>query len=240
MVRSIQPAKVCNQPGCDSKMYSKGLCSKHYGRNRVLGDPRGVITQCSACGHVFWSLHRARLFCGLECERSARVYSNRSRAENTPKQYQEYHAAYRAANRETLRLNATVYNTKKRVVHRASSEAYRKLHPNYSQEYRARRPDVVLRRTARHRLKKKGLPVDVKRVSARYLFKMLSRYHWECAYCSVSLPEGFHWDHVVPLSRGGTHSEGNLLPVCPPCNLSKSGNLLTEWRKRRPVVWGAT
>jgi 5-methylcytosine-specific restriction endonuclease McrA len=37
-------------------------------------------------------------------------------------------------------------------------------------------------------------------------------------------------DHVVPLTRGGTHDPANLLLCCKPCNSSKSFKLLSEWR----------
>lgn len=40
-------------------------------------------------------------------------------------------------------------------------------------------------------------------------------------------------DHVVPLSRGGRHSIGNILPACESCNLSKHASYLVEWRRRQ-------
>lgn len=42
-----------------------------------------------------------------------------------------------------------------------------------------------------------------------------------CAYCGVELGDDWHFDHVIPLSRGGTNWPGNLRPSCPGCNLSK-------------------
>jgi hypothetical protein len=44
-------------------------------------------------------------------------------------------------------------------------------------------------------------------------------------------------DHVVPLVRGGTNYEGNLVPACRKCNSSKAAWLLTEWKYgRKPAV----
>lgn len=37
-------------------------------------------------------------------------------------------------------------------------------------------------------------------------------------------------DHIVPIARGGQHSEGNLQPLCKKCNSSKKDKLMTEWR----------
>lgn len=62
-----------------------------------------------------------------------------------------------------------------------------------------------------------------------------------CAYCTKPATTV---DHVVPLVRGGTNYEGNLVPCCKSCNSSKSGALIVEWRTGRrlprmtkPVTW---
>lgn len=62
-----------------------------------------------------------------------------------------------------------------------------------------------------------------------------------CAYCERMADT---IDHAVPLVRGGTNYEGNLVPACRRCNSSKAGWFITEWRtgKRlpsmaRPVTW---
>ena len=46
-----------------------------------------------------------------------------------------------------------------------------------------------------------------------------------CEYCRMhqSLQGGtFHLEHIVPLSRGGASTEGNLALACPGCNLRKT------------------
>lgn len=41
-----------------------------------------------------------------------------------------------------------------------------------------------------------------------------------------------HMDHVIPISRGGTHGEGNLQPLCQRCNTSKGNKFMMEWITR--------
>jgi hypothetical protein len=38
-------------------------------------------------------------------------------------------------------------------------------------------------------------------------------------------------DHMIPLSRGGSHGIGNLTPMCRGCNSSKGAKTIAEWRK---------
>lgn len=61
--------------------------------------------------------------------------------------------------------------------------------------------------------------------------RLLRRFDYRCAYCGERT-EKLTRDHVVPLSRGGTHSIGNILPACWPCNSSKRASTLTEWKRR--------
>lgn len=44
--------------------------------------------------------------------------------------------------------------------------------------------------------------------------------------CNPSRPVGF--DHVVPFSKGGKHSAGNMVVCCPRCNRLKSDSAPTE------------
>lgn len=48
-----------------------------------------------------------------------------------------------------------------------------------------------------------------------------------CTYCD-RLADTI--DHTVPLVRGGTNYEGNLVPCCRYCNGSKGGRTVMEWR----------
>jgi 5-methylcytosine-specific restriction endonuclease McrA len=50
-----------------------------------------------------------------------------------------------------------------------------------------------------------------------------------CHICGKQLPGNeCHIDHIIPLSRGGTHTLGNLAPACPVCNRTKSNGTLEE------------
>lgn len=40
-------------------------------------------------------------------------------------------------------------------------------------------------------------------------------------------------DHVLPVSRGGTHAPTNLITACRRCNVARGDLLLSEWRGAR-------
>lgn len=56
----------------------------------------------------------------------------------------------------------------------------------------------------------------------------------KCFYCSSV--DNITFDHVVPLSKGGRHSIGNLLPACMKCNTSKGNKFLIEFLQYRKAV----
>jgi 5-methylcytosine-specific restriction endonuclease McrA len=53
-----------------------------------------------------------------------------------------------------------------------------------------------------------------------------------CYYCDAELPvSAIHFDHIIPLSKGGIHAIENLCTSCPDCNLSKWNKLVSLWQK---------
>ncbi len=52
-----------------------------------------------------------------------------------------------------------------------------------------------------------------------------------CYYCGMALVrEQVTMDHVVPISRGGRSTPGNLVPACKTCNEQKRSLTAVEWQ----------
>lgn len=123
--------------------------------------------------------------------------------------------AWRAANADRVKRNALEWSRRNRESVYARTAAYKKENPQRVIEWNHRRR--ALQRGSGVRL---VTQVDLERLKIRY--------GGRCAYCGGSGKMTI--DHVIPLSRGGAHSIGNLLPACGFCNFSKGSKLLIEWR----------
>ncbi|WP_339138303.1 MAG: HNH endonuclease [Candidatus Electrothrix sp. GW3-4] len=50
-----------------------------------------------------------------------------------------------------------------------------------------------------------------------------------CHYCQRKFPvKELTMDHIIPLSRGGRSTKGNLVPCCKTCNTAKKTDLPPE------------
>lgn len=99
-------------------------------------------------------------------------------------------------------------------------------------EYARRNPHVG--QAAKRRRKALAANTGTFRITGKDWLRLCRQFDHRCAYCDRKRP--LTMDHVVPLTRGGRHSIGNLLPVCASCNASKSNRFLVEWRYGRKAV----
>lgn len=77
------------------------------------------------------------------------------------------------------------------------------------------------RRQHAHSRKRNVLPLPV--FAQEYLLDLTDS---RCAYCQAPATA---WDHIVPVSKGGNTTPGNILPACTSCNSSKGNRDVWEW-----------
>ena len=126
----------------------------------------------------------------------------------------EYKHAWYQANKERLlgesavRYAANPSKVKARVTVRQKAKA--KDINAYHRAYRVAHREKVNRWARRYKDRKRGVitPGYEERIRAM-----------PCAWCKAAPPSEV--DHVVPLSKGGMHEDGNLQPLCRSCNGSK-------------------
>jgi 5-methylcytosine-specific restriction endonuclease McrA len=54
---------------------------------------------------------------------------------------------------------------------------------------------------------------------------ILKIQEYKCAICFIDVSNGYHVDHIFPLSKGGKHEPSNIQILCPPCNLRKAAKI---------------
>jgi len=63
-----------------------------------------------------------------------------------------------------------------------------------------------------------------RKIGARARYEVLRHCEFACFYCGEQPPAKLVIDHVVPVAKGGTDDEWNLVAACQPCN---AGTTLT-------------
>jgi 5-methylcytosine-specific restriction endonuclease McrA len=91
-------------------------------------------------------------------------------------------------------------NRNKDTVYAANSE-WRKAHPDWERAKNARR-----RAAGGYR--------------PEFVGQRIAAQANSCFYCFGDLTE-YHVDHFLPLNKGGTNNEDNLVIACPSCNCKK-------------------
>ena len=82
---------------------------------------------------------------------------------------------------------------------------------------------ILCELTARRRARLMGC--SVYKITKKEIIRL---YNSPCIYCGGKKQTTI--DHIIPLSRGGSHSVGNIVPACISCNSSKNAKLVIELR----------
>jgi hypothetical protein len=128
---------------------------------------------------------------------------------------------------------------KKELKERTCKECAKKFIPEYGNKRRAfcsqdcndRYGERVGKATRRARMYDAG---EIENFDPRYI---LIRDGWKCYICGCKTPKKLRGtkepnapevDHVIPLARGGGHTEQNVRCICRQCNNKKGAKLLSE------------
>jgi len=73
--------------------------------------------------------------------------------------------------------------------------------------------------------RRKKAIVPSRPVTAEDWIEILENHKHRCFYCHRRMMR-LTIDHVIPLSKGGTHTKENLVPACQSCNSRKSNKIV--------------
>ena len=84
-----------------------------------------------------------------------------------------------------------------------------------------------------HSKKTKALKKNniVENVSPSDFTNICNKFNNQCAYCGIIFNniKEIEIEHVIPISKKGSHSVNNIVPSCKKCNASKKAQLINEW-----------
>jgi len=163
-----------------------------------------------------------------------------------------YMKAYRAANLEKVKAGQRDHyaRNRDRVIEKVKAYAFENKDrvkaakaKRYDQTREARQAKIKEWQTKnpeKHRESVRAATLNrvarKAKAPGKYTVKDIRRLYDEqngkCPACDVSLLDGYHVDHVVPLSKGGDNWPTNLQLLCPPCNLRKSDMSMDDFMAR--------
>lgn len=162
---------------------------------------------------------------------------------------------YLSSNRDELRRknairNRNLYHEKKNNTYKPKEvigkEEHLRRKAEKSKRYREKYPERMLA----YRLinkdrdnKQAGIRARLRRArkkkvhnavfSKKELLEHKALFNNQCVYCGCK-DKPLTIDHFIPISKGGPHCLGNLVPSCHRCNESKNSKDAEKWYKQQP------
>lgn len=225
-------------PSCKAGKYKTcgGVCAAGW-RNKIKTEQslsRGFSTPnaermrcCNTCSTIFYPRltqikNGAGKFCSQKCNTAGRnaMHTKESR-EKAVKTFNESVASGKykqLAGKDSPRYSGGAKASVARNKHKfaARLKKYRKENPEKVREFT----------NSRSRRKFGRLPKGTV-----LLIKTLQKN--KCPICHISLTDGFHVDHIIPLKKGGLHEKRNIQILCPSCNVRKSAKDPIEFMQSR-------
>jgi 5-methylcytosine-specific restriction endonuclease McrA len=207
---TINDYKTCSK--CQQLLLT--TCFNKFSRGKD-----GLSAWCKECNKKYQKAHQAK---NAETYKAkAKIYrqDNKAKLKEANRKYYELNKESRLARNAEWRL---VNADRKKL----SDKNWQKNNPEKRKQIAAtwfrNHPDKASlnRQIRRARLKN----AKFFEVTSKDIAKIMAG---NCIYCGAYSE---HVDHVIPLSRGGQHSVGNLVPSCQKCNLSKNNKTIMEWR----------
>jgi 5-methylcytosine-specific restriction endonuclease McrA len=188
------------------KNYRREHPDEVHARDKIYDDKRSEGKH--AYNITYYAEHQE-----AELARSA-LYKEEHRGEG-----REKNAAYRLANPEKI----NTYRLAHLEEDRERSIAYRLKNLNKIREYVASwkkaNPHLVRSYSKNRRAYKANAPIN-DLTSAQWLEIQASQDH-RCYYCGKRRKGKLTQDHIIPLSKGGSHTLSNVIATCRSCNSSK-------------------
>lgn len=180
--------------------------------------------------------------CGFEAKRNTRGDCTACQSKHS--------AAWRAANKEKIKLDhAAYYQGAVAEKAKARSAEWYKNNQERAKAYRSawlkEHTKEATDRITRWRKANPGAAQAISRTRRAKLMSSTGRHtehdikqlivlqKGKCACCKESIKSNYHVDHIIPLALSGTNDKLNIQLLCPNCNLSKGARHPIDFMQKR-------
>jgi 5-methylcytosine-specific restriction endonuclease McrA len=138
---------------------------------------------------------------------------------------------YYAANREATLERGRRYNAEHREKVSEANRRWRLANPERMVELRQRwgkeNPERVRQNGANKYARRKARKVQTSFETVDYS-AILAKHGWHCYLCdnAIGTKAELHFDHIIPLAKGGPHVATNIRPTHAVCNARKGAKVL--------------
>lgn len=146
----------------------------------------------------------------------------RKNAESNTEKNRERLKLYRTVNAEHVAAYMREYQIANFAVIKANKRLYQEEHPE-------------VHRAASHN-RRARLAAAEGHHSAQDIIQINEAQNFRCFYCGASTKVGYHVDHFIALSKGGTNWPDNLRIACQPCNSKKHNSAPMAFMLKLPTV----
>lgn len=230
--KDVEEVRFCSVEGCGNEYFSKGYCKKHYNKWREYGDPLGG----------FYEQGQEKK-CSIEgCNNKAKAKGLCDGHYRKLKLYNDPLGGLWVKGAEKARCSVDGCNNKveakglcrKHYIAEhykipAVIEKARSYWRKYIKTENGKKSRGVINQTRRAR----KLGVKTENFSREEVYEQNS---WICGICGEKVDKHLKYpdplsqslDHIIPLSKGGTHTRNNVQLAHLRCNLRKSDKLPSE------------
>lgn len=223
---------TCAVEGCTKKINARGWCSMHYGRWRIHGTP---LKGGKGYKHKVQVTDDGLRVCKGCAE--PKPFTEFHKDKNAPDGYRAqckpcrnaFMKDYYTANEEERRVAVQTYRDANRDKVRATDMLRYENHKDKRIALASEHSSV-----RRARMLSRDYDTDITFAALR------ERDGDNCCYCSTPMtyernprgqrnPTKATIEHVLPISRGGTHTWDNVKLACWQCNIVKNARTVDEW-----------
>lgn len=146
------------------------------------------------------------------------AYQRKYRKANLEK-VAEINRKWSDANREHIAERMRKYNKSNWEKQFEHKRKWRKLNPERRKE---------LNHNRRARIKGNGGTLSINIIKT-----LLIQQKGKCACCGLSLHNGYHLDHIMPIALGGMNNDSNVQLLTPICNMRKGSKHPNDYMREK-------